>query len=87
MGVETRYHPSSEQLALASTIGESLAVVLPRSRLRTEHDEDAKVWSSLDEIGVFGIGVSEEQGGSALGAVEEALIVMALGRLLAAPSV
>lgn len=87
MGVETRYHPSSDQLALASTIEESLAEVLPRSRLRTEHDEDAKVWSGLDEIGVFGIGISEEQGGSGLGAVEEALIVMGLGRLLAAPGV
>jgi len=87
VGVDTRYHPSSEQLALASTVEESLAAVLPRSRLHTVHDEDAKVWSSLDEIGVFGIGVSEEQGGSGLGAVEEALIVMGLGRLLAAPGV
>ena len=87
MGAETRYHPSAEQLALASTIEESLADVLPRARLHTTHDEDAKTWSSLDEIGIFGIGVSEEQGGSGLGAVEEALIVTALGRRLAAPGV
>jgi len=87
VGIETRYHPSAEQLALASTMEESLAAVLPRSRLHTGHDEDAKVWSSLEEIGIFGIAVSEEQGGSGLGAVEEALIVMGLGRHLAAPGV
>jgi alkylation response protein AidB-like acyl-CoA dehydrogenase len=87
VGAETRYHPSAEQLALASTIEESLADILPRSRLHTAHDEDAKTWSSLEEIGIFGIGVSEEHGGSGLGAVEEALIVTALGRHLVAPGV
>lgn len=83
MGDETRYHPSSERLALASTIEESLAAVLPRSRVHTEHDEDAAGWSSLDEIGTIGSGVSEEQAGSGLSAVDEALVVMALGRFLA----
>jgi len=85
--VETRYHPSAEQLALGSTIDDSLAALLPLSRLHTAHHEDAKTWSDLEEIGVFGIGVSEELGGSGLGAVEEALIVMNLGRRLASPGV
>jgi alkylation response protein AidB-like acyl-CoA dehydrogenase len=84
---ETRYHPSAEQLALASTIEESLAPLLPLSRLHASHVEDAQTWSSLDDIGIFGISVTEEQGGSGLGAVEEALIVMALGQRLAAPAV
>ncbi len=87
MEAETRYHPSSEQLALASTIDESLAALLPVSRLHRSFVEDAGTWSSLDEIGIFGISANEEQGGSGLGAAEEALIVMALGRRLAAPSV
>ena len=87
MDSDTRYHPSPDQLALASTIEESLAPLLPISRLHTSLNEDGPTWSSLDEIGIFGITASEEAGGSGLGAVEEALIAMALGRQLAAPSV
>ena len=82
-----RYHPSPDQLALASTIEESLVPLLPLSRLHASPMEDGRTWSSLDEIGIFGITASEEAGGSGLGAVEEALIAIALGRQLAAPSV
>jgi alkylation response protein AidB-like acyl-CoA dehydrogenase len=84
---ETRYHPSADQLSLAGAIDESLDSVLPLSRLHTSYDESTDVWSSLDEIGIFAISASEEQGGSGLGATEEALIAMGLGRRLAAPSV
>jgi alkylation response protein AidB-like acyl-CoA dehydrogenase len=84
---ETRYHPSADQLALGNTIDESLAALLPLSRLHASYQEDPKIWKSLGEIGVFGIGVSEELGGSGLGAVEEALIVMGLGRRLASPAI
>jgi alkylation response protein AidB-like acyl-CoA dehydrogenase len=84
---ETRYHPNAEQLALASTIEESLAPLLPLSRLHASHSEDVQTWASLDDIGIFGISVIEEQGGSGLGAAEEALIVMALGQRLVAPAV
>jgi alkylation response protein AidB-like acyl-CoA dehydrogenase len=84
---ETRYHPNADQLALAGTIEESLAPLLPLSRLHASHVEDAQIWSSLDDIGIFGISVAEEQGGSGLGAAEEALIVMALGQRLVAPAV
>jgi hypothetical protein len=84
---ETRYHPNADQLALASTIEESLAPLLPLSRLHASHVEDAQTWSGLDDIGIFGISVAEEQGGSGLGAAEEALIVMALGQRLVAPAV
>jgi alkylation response protein AidB-like acyl-CoA dehydrogenase len=82
-----RYHPSPDQLALASTIEESLAPLLPISRLHASSTEDGRTWSSLEEIGIFGITASEEAGGSGLGAVEETLIAMVLGRQLAAPSV
>jgi len=84
---ETRYHPNAEQLALAGTIDESLTALLPLSRLHTSNAEDSETWSGLEEVGIFGISTSEEQGGSGLGAAEEALIVMSLGRHLAAPSV
>ena len=84
---ETRYHPNPDQLAIGSTMEESLVDLLPLSRLHTSCHEDAATWQSLEEIGVFGIGVSETAGGSGLGAVEEALIVMSLGRRLVSPAV
>jgi alkylation response protein AidB-like acyl-CoA dehydrogenase len=84
---QTRYHPNADQLALASTIEESVAPLLPLSRVHASHVEDARTWSGLEEIGIFGISVAEEQGGSGLGAAEEALIVMALGQRLVAPAV
>ena len=87
MEAETRYHPSTEQRALASTIDESLLDLLPLSRLHASFGEDTQTWAGLDDIGIFAIGISEENGGSGLGAVEEALIVTSLGRRLAAPAV
>lgn len=84
---DLRYHPSAEQLALAGTIDESLLELLPLSRLHASRDEDAATWKSLEEIGIFTMGVSEEQGGSGLGAVEEALVAMRLGSRLASPGI
>jgi alkylation response protein AidB-like acyl-CoA dehydrogenase len=61
--------------------------LLPLSRLHAAQVEDAQTWSSLEEIGIFGIGLREDQGGSGLGVVEEALIVTQLGQRLASPAV
>ncbi len=87
METELRYHPTPDQLALASTIEESILPLLPVSRLHAATQESEETWSGLDEIGIFGITAAEAQGGSGLGAVEETLIAMALGRQLASPSV
>lgn len=84
---ESVYHPSADQLAVAAAMEESLQELLPLSRLHVSFHEDAATWKSLEEIGVFAIAVSEERGGSGLGAVEEALIVMCLGRCLASAGV
>jgi len=84
---DLRYHPGADQLAIVGTIDESLLELLPLSRLHASHDEDAAIWTSLEEIGVFTMGVSEEQGGSGLGAVEEALVAMRLGSRLASPGI
>lgn len=84
---ESCYRPNADQLALASTMGESLQELLPLRRLHGSFHEDAATWKSLEEIGVFAIALSEGQGGSGLGAVEEALIVMCLGRHLASAGV
>jgi alkylation response protein AidB-like acyl-CoA dehydrogenase len=87
VAAELRYHPSEDQLGIAAAMDESLADLLPLSRLHSCHHEDARTWAGLEEIGVFSIGLSEEAGGSGLGVVEEALIVMSLGRHLASPGV
>ena len=84
---ETRYHPSADQLSLANTIEESVVPLLPLARLHDSPEETSEAWASLEEIGIFGITTPEDQGGSGLGAVEEALIAMTLGRCLAAPAV
>jgi alkylation response protein AidB-like acyl-CoA dehydrogenase len=84
---EIQYHPSAEQLALAGTIEESLAELLPLSRVHKAYEEDNDTWKQLEEIGIFAIGLPESDGGSGLGAAEEALIAMLLGRRLAAPGV
>jgi alkylation response protein AidB-like acyl-CoA dehydrogenase len=82
-----RYHPSRDQVALAASLGESLASLLPLSRLRESHEESAQTWKALRDLGVFEISIREEQGGSGLGIVEEALITIELGRRVVAPSV
>jgi alkylation response protein AidB-like acyl-CoA dehydrogenase len=84
---ETRYHPGPDQLALANTIEESVTPLLPFARLHTSHEESDQTWHRLDEIGLFAITAREEDGGSGLGAVEEALIAMALGRRMVSPAV
>ena len=84
---ELRYQPSADQRALASTFNESLDALLPPSRLRGREEETEDTWSKLESLGLFGISLPEELGGSALGPTEEALIAMQLGRCLAAPSI
>jgi len=64
-----------------------LASLLPLSRLRESQEESAQTWKALRDLGVFDISIPEEQGGSGLGIVEEALITIDLGRRVVAPSV
>ena len=82
-----RYHPDTDQVAFADAVGKSLLSILPLSRLHDAHEESAQIWADLKSLGVFEISTSEQQGGSGLGAAEEALIVLELGRRVVAPSV
>jgi alkylation response protein AidB-like acyl-CoA dehydrogenase len=82
-----RYHPGRDQVTLAAGLRESLASLLPLSRLRESPAESAQTWKALRDLGVFDISIPEEQGGSGLGVVEEALITIELGRCVVAPSV
>jgi alkylation response protein AidB-like acyl-CoA dehydrogenase len=82
-----RYHPNLDQVAFADSVGKSLLSILPLSRLHESHEESERTWTTLSELGVLGISAPEAQGGSGLGATEEALIVIELGRRVVAPSV
>ena len=79
--------PNEEQRALAESV---------RRLLNREHDvatrralqEDAlgwseKVWRALADMGVLGLGIAEEHGGSGGGAAEIAVVAQELGRALA----
>ena len=87
MSFETRYVPSADQLAIASEIEESIADLLPLARLHASHADGEKIWSGLGDMGIFGICLPEDRGGSALGSVEETQIVVGLGRRLASPGI
>jgi alkylation response protein AidB-like acyl-CoA dehydrogenase len=87
MSVELRYQPDPDQLELVAAFGEPLAAVLPLARLHESAHETPAVWSELEGLGLFGVAVPEEAGGSGLGIVEETHIAMALGRSLASPAV
>jgi alkylation response protein AidB-like acyl-CoA dehydrogenase len=82
-----RYHPDADQVAFVDSVSKSLMSILPLSRLHESHEESPQIWADLDNLGLFGIATSEHEGGSGLGAAEEALIVLALGRRAVGPSV
>lgn len=87
MSLDLCYHPCVEQRALAGSFNESLKALLPLDRLHGSFGESETVWQQLQEIGLFTIGLSEDAGGSGLGAAEEALIAMELGCRLVGPAV
>lgn len=82
-----RYHPDSDQVAFVDSVSKSLTSILPLSRLHETHEESPQIWADLFDLGLFGIATSEQEGGSGLGAAEEALIVLELGRRVISPSV
>jgi len=84
---DRRYHPTQEQLAIAGAMDDALAELLPIARLHASTEETADTWAQLDALGAFGVSRAEDLGGSGLGAAEEALIVVALGKRLASPTV
>jgi alkylation response protein AidB-like acyl-CoA dehydrogenase len=83
--------PDEDQSAIEDTIVAFLADVLPVQRLRDPASHggaaESAVWGQLCELGLFGLGLPEEQGGLGLGLPEEALVARALGRHLVSPGV
>ena len=83
----TRYQPSPDQVALAAEVASPFDRLLPVPRLHSQRRESDTTWSSLRDLGLFGITLPESAGGSSLGVTEEVLIVIDLGRQLASPSI
>jgi alkylation response protein AidB-like acyl-CoA dehydrogenase len=87
MAGEGYYHPNQEQLEIVGAVDDALTELLPITRLHASSEETADAWAQLDALGSFSMTLPESAGGSGLGAAEEALIVVGLGRQLAAPTV
>lgn len=82
-----QFQPSREQRELAESMDDAIATILPINRWHDRDNESKTDWRQLTDLGLFDIARRIEAGGMELGAVEEVLIAMALGRQLAAPSV
>ncbi len=87
VGSQLHYHPTSDQLLLASELGGAIDALLPPARAQLGGAEGESIWERLAELGVLSACVAEDRGGSGLGATEQVLIATALGRRLAAPAV
>lgn len=84
---EIRYHPSSEQRATIAELETAIVDILPVSRIHKQCHESSSAWDALETLGIFDLAIEEAAGGAGLGAVEEVLLAIALGRQLASPSV
>jgi alkylation response protein AidB-like acyl-CoA dehydrogenase len=79
-----RFHPSEEQLAIQEVLRGTLADTLPADRLRTLVDApqavDRPSWDALMALGLGGLALPEQVGGSGLGLLDLALAVEVLGQ-------
>lgn len=81
------FQPSREQRAIVSELEGPIAAILPLARRHQGAAEASETWAALNDLGLFGLSVSEDSGGVGLGVVEEALLATSLGRAVASPSV
>ncbi len=79
---------SPDQEAIQETVRSFLAKELPPEKLRAAFDDGVdlglgEVWKRAGELGFFGLGLSEEEGGSGFALSEEMVLFTELGRTLA----
>lgn len=82
-----RMQPSADQRELIDAVTGPVAEILPLERLHRGADGERARLGSLAELGVLGIALGEDHGGSGLTATEEALLFEQLGRQLASPAI
>lgn len=81
---------NEDQCQILDAVEAYLRAELPIERLRDQKPSSCQEhlrWSSLAEIGIFGLAIPEEFGGIGLGATDEALLFRLLGRYLLGPSI
>lgn len=75
---------SDDQRSIVSSVAEVLDDRMPMQNVRKVLDGDSApldaLWRSAGELGWFGLGLSEEVGGTGLDLVDEALLFVELGR-------
>ncbi|WP_236553316.1 acyl-CoA dehydrogenase family protein [Roseovarius indicus] len=69
---------------LARMLGDHATLEVAHNRLDSGEGFDTATWSALAEGGWLGLAISEEEGGSGVGAVELAILAEEIGRCLAA---
>jgi len=83
--------PTEEQQLIDDSIRALLAARLPVERLREPGGQggagERAAWGELVELGIFGLGLSETQGGIGYGLPEEVIVARASGAHLASPAI
>lgn len=79
--------PTPDQRDIADAISGAISETLPLDRLHGDKASDSHRLGDLAAVGILGIAIEEEAGGSGLGVVEEALVFEQLGYHLASPAV
>lgn len=76
--------PDGDELAIVAAVEELVKRNFPRDRIRARVSEADAVpgdaWAAVAEIGLFGLGLDEDEGGVGLGLAQEALAFRELGR-------
>ncbi|MFD2498264.1 acyl-CoA dehydrogenase family protein [Rhizorhabdus histidinilytica] len=84
-----RFSFSDEQAMIAETVrsffAEQATSERTRAAMETAHGHDAELWrSAAQELGLVGLALPEEHGGSGLGQIESAIVAEAAGYQVAA---
>ena len=83
--------PSDEQNQIIDTVRNVLADHAPVSRFRDAKrqigNDDARLWPRLANLGLLGISLPADVGGTGLGSADEALLYREFGRSLLSPSI
>ena len=83
--------PTEDQQMVSDSVESFLRDALPVDRLREDSGfggaPERAAWADLAGLGLFGLGLSEDQGGVGYGAAEEVTIARLMGRNLVSPTV
>jgi len=83
--------PTEDQQMVSDSVESFLRDALPVDRLREDSGfggaPERAAWADLAGLGLFGLGLAEDQGGVGYGAAEEVTIARLMGRNLVSPTV